>query len=86
MIDCSWKESFGVECPSCGAQRSFMALMQGHLTESILLFPALLPLMSVAVLTIIHLIRPLKNGPKWIVRLFVFSAGLMLASWIWKML
>jgi len=75
-----------MECPSCGAQRSFMALMQGNITESILLFPALLPLMVVAVLTIIHLIRPVKNGPKWIVRLFVFSAGLMLAGWIWKLI
>jgi len=86
MIPCSWKETFGIECPSCGAQRSFLELIHGHILDSILLFPALLPLMSVALLTIIHLIHPLKNGPYWIIRLFALSAVLMFVSWIVKLI
>jgi hypothetical protein len=86
MISCSWKETFGIDCPSCGAQRSFLELMHGHLLESLQLFPALLPLMAVAVLTIIQLIRPMKKGPYWIVRLFALSAVLMLGSWIFKLI
>ena len=86
MLDCSWKKTFGIECPSCGAQRSFLALLHGDLTESLLLFPALLPLIAVALLTIIHLLHPLKSGPQWIVRMFVLSAGLMLSGWIWKII
>lgn len=86
MIPCSWKETFGIECPSCGAQRSFLELIHGHILESLVLFPALLPLMAVAVLTIIHLIRPVPGAPHWIVRLFLLSAVLMLGNWIWKLL
>lgn len=84
MIPCSWKETFGIECPSCGAQRSFLELIHGDLLQSLVLFPALLPLMAVAVLTIIHLIKPQPQGPRWIVRLFLLSAILMLGNWIWK--
>lgn len=86
MLKCSWKETVGIDCPSCGAQRSFVELMHGDLLESIRLFPALLPLMAVVILTIIHLIRPLGKGPEWITRLFLLSAGLMLAGWIWKLI
>jgi hypothetical protein len=85
MIPCSWKESFGIECPSCGAQRSFLELMHGHLLESIVLFPALLPLIAVGIITIIHIIHPLKKGPYWIVRLFALSAVLMFGNWIFKL-
>jgi len=86
MLRCSWKETLGIDCPSCGAQRSFVELIHGHVLESLRLFPALLPLIAVVIITIIHLIRPFKKGPDWIVKLFLLSAGLMLASWIWKMI
>lgn len=85
MFPCSWKETLGIDCPSCGAQRSFEALLHGELLKSLLLFPALIPLMLVILITGIHLVQPLKAGPQWIVRLFAFSAGLMLAGWIWKL-
>lgn len=85
MIPCSWKETFGIECPSCGAQRSFLELIHGHIIESIVLFPALLPLIAVGILMVVHILRPMKKASLWIVRLFVLSAVLMLGNWVWKM-
>lgn len=86
MIPCSWKEAFGIDCPACGTQRSFAALLHGHLWESILLFPALLPLIAVFMLTVVHLFRPLPNGARWIVRLFILSAVLMFGNWLVKVI
>lgn len=86
MLSCSWKETLGIECPSCGAQRSFEELLHGHFWESIQLFPALFPLIAVVILAIIHLIRPFSSGPTWIVRLFAFSAILMFGNWTLKMI
>lgn len=86
MIPCSWKESFGIECPSCGVQRSFLELMHGHVLESMLRFPALLPLIAVVILTIIHLIKPFPKAPYWIVRLFILSASLMFGNWVVRLL
>lgn len=82
MVPCSWKETFRIDCPTCGAQRSFIELIQGHFTESLLLFPALLPFLIVIVLTSLHLWKRSIVNPKWIVRFFALSAILMLGNWI----
>lgn len=86
MIPCSWKETFGVECPACGTQRSFFALIQGDFIESLILFPALLPFMTLIVIAIVHLIRPFPSGPKWIVRLVILTGVLMVGNWVLKMI
>ncbi|MES2554896.1 MAG: DUF2752 domain-containing protein [Bacteroidota bacterium] len=85
MIPCSWKETFGVECPACGTQRSFFALLQGDLIESLSLFPALLPFMALIVIAVIHLIRPFPSAPKWIIRLVILTGILMVGNWVLKM-
>ena len=84
MLTCSWKEHFGVECPGCGAQRSFLALLEGELVESLLLFPALLPFMAVVIIATIHIIRPFNAAPKWIIRLIILTGILMVGNWVVK--
>ncbi len=84
LIPCSWKESFGIDCPSCGAQTSFSQLISGNFLNSFVLFPALFPLIIVFVLVILQIIRPKSNRPKWIVRFFAFSAVCMLVGWVLK--
>lgn len=86
MVSCSWKEHFGVECPGCGAQRSFLELIHGHVWESIALFPALLPFIAAVLIATVHLIRPIKSGPKWIVRLMLLTGILMLGNWVIKII
>ncbi len=86
MIPCSWKETFGVECPACGTQRSFFALIQGDLIDSIVLFPALLPMIALVTITIIHLINPFQSAPKWIIRLVILVGILMVGNWVLKMM
>jgi hypothetical protein len=41
MIPCLSKTLFGIECLSCGFQRSFLLLLQGDFTASFQMYPAL---------------------------------------------
>jgi hypothetical protein len=86
MLPCSWKENFGVECPSCGAQRSFFELISGDIWASIQLFPALVPLILAIISAVLHLIFPKRIPVKWTVFLFILTGFLMLASWMYKLI
>ena len=86
MIPCSWKEQFGVDCPSCGAQRSFIELLGGDLLESILLFPALIPFLGMVVFTALHFIFKFKHGARVILVLFVLCIFLMLLNFVIKLI
>lgn len=43
MFPCATKQLLGLECPACGAQRAFLALLNGQFIDSFLIYPALLP-------------------------------------------
>lgn len=45
QLPCLIKTVFSVECPTCGIQRSMMALLKGDFMNSIKLYPALLPVL-----------------------------------------
>lgn len=85
MLPCSWKESFGIECPTCGAQRSIEYLLKGDVVASMIAFPALIPLLLTIIFAAIHLFRPQRVPAKWIAMTFSFSAVLMLVNWIVKL-
>jgi hypothetical protein len=80
MIPCSWKEHFGIECMTCGFQRSFLQLIKGELVDSFLLFPATLPLLLTFIVLVLHLLFRLKNGALAITGLFALSAVLILIN------
>ena len=86
MLECSWKSHFGVECFGCGFQRSFVLLMEGNFSESIVLFPATIPILLLFVYTGAHLIFKYKNGARNIIILFSTSAALMLGNFIWSLI
>ena len=44
MLPCFYKQVFGVSCPVCGGQRAVALLFQGHVWDSMKMFPPLLPL------------------------------------------
>ena len=45
MLPCPYKSLFGVECPGCGSQRSFVELLKGNFEESFFLYPPLVPVL-----------------------------------------
>jgi hypothetical protein len=44
LIPCPFKYLTGIDCPGCGFQRAALALLQGHLNDSIQLYPPLIPI------------------------------------------
>lgn len=42
QLPCIIKKVFLIECPGCGLQRSFIALLNGNIVQSLKLYPALL--------------------------------------------
>lgn len=85
MVQCSWKSEFGVDCLTCGVQRSFHLLTKGELVESVKMFPALIPFLIVIALVVIHLSFKLKKGPELIVSFFILTAILIIVNYSLKM-
>ena len=84
MLECHFKSQLGMECPGCGAQRSFFALLEGDLIGSLMFFPALTPLLFTILFLILHLIFKFKRGAKIITVSFAITAIIMLVNFIYK--
>jgi len=48
LIPCPFKYLTGIDCPLCGFQRSVLALFQGQLRQSFLLYPPAIPILLFA--------------------------------------
>lgn len=83
---CAFREHAGIECPGCGLQRSIIALMKGEVLESILLFPALLPLMAMFAFLGLHLAFKLKHGALVLKIFYISNAFLILGNYIFKII
>ena len=83
---CSFREHAGIDCPGCGLQRSILALLRGDLVESILLFPALLPLMAMFIFLGIHLFFKLKHGAFVLKVFYISNISIILLNYIYKLI
>ncbi len=79
---CIYKGYLGIQCPGCGMQRSFSALLRGEIKESFMLFPALIPLMFTLILLVWHLRFPLKYGAKILLSLYIANAIIIAIHYI----
>jgi len=86
QIPCFYKSVFGIECPGCGMQRAFVALLRGDFIVSLKLYPALLPTIVMLTLLSVHIIYPLKHGAKILLSLFVFNTVIIIISYIYKLI
>lgn len=84
MQTCTTKSTLGLDCMGCGMQRSIIALLKGHVWESIQLYPALIPLTAMFLLLIVHSIFKLKYGARVLLILFILNAALMFGNFLYK--
>ncbi|MDB5018649.1 MAG: hypothetical protein JWQ84_3481 [Mucilaginibacter sp.] len=61
MLPCAYKSIFGIDCPGCGFQRSFIALLKGDLRESLLLYPATIPVLIMCAFLLFDIKYRLNN-------------------------
>ena len=86
QVPCVYKKYLGVDCLGCGGQRSFIALLKGDVAQSIELFPALLPMLLMLTFLVVHLIMKFEHGGTILKYLFMATAGIMVVSYLFKVL
>jgi hypothetical protein len=57
MLPCGFKAIFNIDCPVCGAQRSFVQLLKGNLAESFSVYPPLIPVLLLVSLVVFKLLN-----------------------------
>ena len=82
MGTCAFHDQTGMICPGCGIQRSIIALLRGGVLESILLFPALLPLIAMFAFMGLHLAFRLRHGALILKILYFTNTALIAGNYI----
>ena len=85
MIECSWKQELGVDCLTCGFQRSVELLFKGEIVESFLMFPATIPFLLTIIIAALYIWKRFANGHKWVISMFSLTAILILANYSVKL-
>lgn len=86
MSSCPYKQLTGQICPGCGVQRAFVLLLKGEIWESMLMYPALLPMLFLFVFLAVHLKFKFKRGAWFLMYNFILVAVLILVNYIVKLL
>ena len=84
MLTCPSKHFFHFDCPGCGLQRSFFALLEGNFVESFRLYPATTPILFCLIFTALHLKFKFKYGAEIIKGAYIFSALTIVISYVYK--
>jgi hypothetical protein len=86
MLSCPSKKLLHIECPGCGFQRSFFALLEGDFGKSWQLYPAMVPIVSLMIFTALHIKFQFRFGAVVIKYLFMFIAAIILTFYIYKII
>jgi Protein of unknown function (DUF2752) len=63
QLPCIIKKTLNIDCPGCGIQRSFIALLKGEIVKSLQLYPALIPIIVfLSIIILNHKLNFLKSG------------------------
>jgi hypothetical protein len=85
LFSCSVKQLFGLDCPGCGMQRAFVALLRGDLLASLRFNASLIPFLFTVFYTTAHLVFGFRNGARWTVFLFSTTVLIMLLNFLIKL-
>jgi hypothetical protein len=85
LLPCFFVKFFHIECPGCGTQRAFMALLNGELMSSVKLYPALMPYMFTLLLLLLQLKFQWCSGGKAVMWSFIISIAIMVVSYLIKL-
>ena len=86
QLPCMFKAVTHFDCPGCGLQRSFILLIKGDVLSSFIMYPALIPVILLFSFLIIHLVRHIKNGTAILKYAYIFCAGIIMVSYIYKLI
>jgi hypothetical protein len=61
LLRCPFKYITGIDCPGCGFQRSCIALLNGNFKESLIFYPATIPILITATFLLFDIKYRFKN-------------------------
>ena len=82
MLPCLYKKHLGIECPGCGMQRSFVALINGDFEESFHQYPPLILVLVLLIFLALHLKFKFSAGPKVLKAMFVVTATAIVVNYV----
>ncbi|MBN1597718.1 MAG: DUF2752 domain-containing protein [Bacteroidales bacterium] len=85
QLPCIFHRLFGIECPTCGFQRSFIYLLKGEFRESLTTYPALVPTLIMLMLLVMWLFFR-KPGLRIIRPFAVADLVLIFGSYFFRLL
>ncbi len=83
MGTCSFKEHTGTYCAGCGLQRAIIALLKGNIIESIIMYPALIPILLMFGFLGLHLIFRFRHGAAILKYLFITNSAIIVLHYIY---
>lgn len=84
MLPCLSKTLFGLECLGCGFQRGFILLLQGDLSESFKMYPAIFTTLLFLGILLLNLIDGKRNYKKIIIGSAILNGAFMIAGYFFK--
>lgn len=85
QLSCSVKQLLGLDCPGCGMQRAFVALLRGDVVASLRFNASLIPFLFTVFYTAAHLIFGFRSGARWTVIFFSTTVLIMLLNFLVKL-
>lgn len=85
MLPCAYKSIFGIDCPGCGFQRSFIALLKGDFAHSFILYPATVPLLLTGLFLIVDSRYHFENSKRIRRTLYILLGLIVIVSYSFKM-
>jgi len=86
MLSCPSKKLLHIECPGCGFQRSFFALLEGDFGRSWQLYPAMVFIVVLMIFTALHVKFQFRYGAVVIKYLFILNVVIILTFYIYKII
>ena len=86
MLACPSKKYLHIECPGCGIQRSFVALLKGDFVGSLQLYPATMPILCLFIFLMLHLKFRFEWGASAIKYLYAGIAIVIAVFYIYKII
>jgi len=85
MLPCAFKQLFGIDCPGCGFQRSFIALLRGNFAISFSLYPATILVLVAATVSLLDMRYHFDTKYAIKKKLLIFTLSVIFVSYVNKM-
>ena len=86
LLPCAYKSLFGIDCPACGFQRSFIQLLKGNFTDSFSLYPPLLLVLLMFIVFAVHVFNKKIIGKRIVTSYAWTVLGIVMLNYIIKMI